>query len=56
MMEHIYDADTSYLEDLMPLSENLHDVCKKAPWQNADSHTLVVVGILVKVRVIYRLQ
>ena len=49
-MEHIYDADTAYLEDLMPRSENLPDVCKKAPWQKADSHTVVVVGILVKVR------
>ena len=31
MMEHIYDADTAYLDDLIPWSENLPDVCKKAP-------------------------
>ena len=31
MMEHLYDADTAYLEDLMPWSENLPDVCKKTP-------------------------
>ena len=31
MMEHLYDADTAYLEDLMPWSENLPDTCKKAP-------------------------
>ena len=55
-MEHIYDADMAYLDNLMPWSENLPDVCKKTPYQNAGSHTLVVAGILVKVRVIYRLQ
>ena len=31
MMELIYDADTAYLDDLIPWSENLPDVCKKAP-------------------------
>ena len=30
MVEHIYDTDTAYLDDLMPWSENLPDVCKKA--------------------------
>ena len=29
MMEHIYDSDTAYLDDLMPWSESLPDVCKK---------------------------
>ena len=31
MMEYLYDADTAYLDDLMPWSENLPDVCKKTP-------------------------
>ena len=31
MMVHMYDADTAYLDDLMPWSENLPDVCKKTP-------------------------
>lgn len=31
MMEHLYDADTAYLDDLMPWSENLPDTCKKTP-------------------------
>ena len=31
MMVHMYDADTAYLDDLMPWSENLPDVCKKEP-------------------------
>ena len=30
MMEHIYDADTAYLEDLMPWSKNLPEICRKA--------------------------
>ena len=30
MVEHIYDTDTAYLDDLMPWSENLPNVCKKA--------------------------
>ena len=46
MMVHMYDANTSYLDNLMPWSENLPDVCKKAPWQNAGSHSLVAAGIL----------
>lgn len=29
MMEHVYDSDTAYMDDLMPWSENLPDVCKK---------------------------
>jgi len=37
MMVHMYDANTSYLDNLMPWSENLPDVCKKAPWQNTGS-------------------
>ena len=30
MVEHIYDTDTACLDDLMPWSKNLPDVCKKA--------------------------
>ena len=30
MMEHIYDADTAYLDDLMPWSKNLPEICRKA--------------------------
>ena len=30
MMEHIYDADTAYLGDLMPWSKNLPEICRKA--------------------------
>ena len=30
-MLYMYDADTAYLDDLMPWSENLPDVCKKTP-------------------------
>ena len=29
VVEHIYDTDPAYLEDLMPWSENLPDICKK---------------------------
>ena len=28
-VEHIYDTDPAYLEDLMPWSENLPDICRK---------------------------
>ncbi len=31
MMVHMNDADSAYLVNLMPWSENLPDVCKKAP-------------------------
>ena len=31
MMVHMYDANASYLDNLMLWSENLPDVCKKAP-------------------------
>ena len=30
MMEHIYDADTAYLDNLMPWSKNLPEICRKA--------------------------
>ena len=30
-MLYMYDADTAYLDDLMPWSEDLPDVCKKTP-------------------------
>ena len=29
VVEHIYDTDPAYLEDLMPWSENLPDICRK---------------------------
>ena len=38
MMEYIFGADTAYLEDLMPWPENLPDICKKTPLQNAGNH------------------
>lgn len=31
MMEHSYVVDTAHLDDLIPWSENLSDICKKAP-------------------------